>query len=141
LLAKTFQETLYQLVFTEQPVADYISETVNNIREGKLDAQLVYTKQLRKPLAEYTKSVPPHVKAAKQADEQNQSLGKQLQYQKRTAVRYVITTGGPQVPEYQTHPLDYDHYIEKQIRPIADSILPTIGESFDAMASQQIGLF
>ena len=141
LLAKMFQETLYQLVFTEQPVADYISETVNNIREGKLDAQLVYTKQLRKPLAEYTKSVPPHVKAAKQADEQNQSLSKQLQYQKRTAVRYVMTTGGPQVPEYQTHPLDYDHYIEKQIRPIADSILPTIGESFDAMASQQIGLF
>lgn len=140
-LAKTFQETLYKAIFAGEPVTEYINHIVNSIREGKYDQQLVYAKQLRKPLSEYTKSVPPHVKAARQGDENNQRLGRQLQYQKRTVIHYIMTTAGPQVPQYQTHPLDYDHYIEKQIQPIADSILPTIGESFDAMASQQIGLF
>lgn len=140
-LAKTFQEKLYRLIFAGETVADYISSTVTAIRDGKCDEHLVYTRQLRKPLSEYTKSVPPHVKAAFQGDENNRRSGKPLQYQKRTVIHYVMTTAGPQVTQYQTHPLDYDHYIEKQIRPIADSILPTIGESFDSMASQQIGLF
>ena len=52
-----------------------------------------------------------------------------------------MTTTGPQVVEYCRQPLDYDHYIEKQIRPIADSILPAIGGDFESLASQQLGLF
>ena len=52
-----------------------------------------------------------------------------------------MTTTGPQVVEYCSQPLDYDHYIEKQIRPIADSILPAIGGDFESLASQQLGLF
>lgn len=140
-LAKQFQETLYWKVFQDQPVDQYIRDILATVRAGECDEDLVYTKRLRKPLRQYTKSMPPHVKAAQLADELNAKAGKPLQYQQRTRVRYVITTQGPQPLEYQSAPLDYDHYIEKQIRPIADSLLPTVGMTFDALDNQQLGLF
>lgn len=140
-LAKDFQRELYERVFSDAPVKDYVTQVISDVRAGLYDNQLIYTKQLRKPLREYTKTAPPHVKAARHADEQNTKSGKTLQYQKRTSIQYVMTTIGPQVPEYRSHPLDYDHYIEKQIRPIADSIMPAIGNDFDMLVSQQLGLF
>lgn len=140
-LAKDFQQQLYQRVFNGESVDDYITQLVSDVKTGCYDSELIYAKQLRKPLAEYTKSVPPHVKAARLADEQNASLGKPLQYQKRTSIQYVMTLNGPQTLDYQNCPLDYEHYIEKQIRPIAESILPFIKQDFDALISAQLGLF
>jgi len=140
-LAKDFQLELYTRIFNDQPVDDYVMTIISGIKQGEFDDGLVYTKQLRKPLKEYTKTAPPHVKAARHADEENARIGKPLRYQKRTKIRYVMTTTGPQVVEYCSQPLDYDHYIEKQIRPIADSILPAIGGDFESLASQQLELF
>ena len=140
-LAKDFQLELYTRIFNDQPVDDYVMTIISGIKQGEFDDGLVYTKQLRKPLKEYTKTAPPHVKAARHADEENARTGKPLRYQKRTKIRYVMTTTGPQVVEYCSQPLDYDHYIEKQIRPIADSILPAIGGDFESLASQQLELF
>ena len=37
--------------------------------------------------------------------------------------------------------LDYNHYIEKQIRPIAESILPLIGIDFSDIVDDQLMLF
>ncbi|MDC8832335.1 DNA polymerase II [Alteromonas gilva] len=140
-LAKDFQQALYEKIFSDTPVNDYVTQIITGIKSGQFDHQLIYTKQIRKPLREYTKTAPPHVKAARHADEQNRKYGKPLQYQKRTSIHYVMTTIGPQVPEYRSHPLDYDHYIDKQIRPIADSILPAIGKHFETLVNQQLGLF
>lgn len=140
-LAKDFQMELYTRIFNDQPVDDYVMRIISGIKQGEFDEGLIYTKQLRKPLKEYTKTAPPHVKAARHADEENARSGKPLRYQKRTKIRYVMTTTGPQVVEYCRQPLDYDHYIEKQIRPIADSILPAIGGDFESLAGQQLGLF
>lgn len=53
----------------------------------------------------------------------------------------MITLSGPQPLEYQNAPLDYEHYIERQIRPVAEGILPFVGENFDTLISQQMGLF
>lgn len=50
---------------------------------GELDAQLVYRKRLRRPLHEYQRNVPPHVRAARLADEQNLKQGRPAQYQNR----------------------------------------------------------
>ena len=36
---------------------------------------------------------------------------------------------------------NYDHYIEKQLTPIADTILNAIGSSMEAVAGQQQDLF
>jgi DNA polymerase-2 len=57
-------------------------------------------------------------------------------------VEYVITKRGP-VPIELTHgDLDYQHYIDKQLKPIADSVLGLLGESFDSIIkSPQLNFF
>jgi|TARA_Y100000294_G_scaffold94830_1_gene88251 DNA polymerase-2 len=140
-LAKTFQYELYKKVFTGQPVEDYINSTIAAIKSGEMDHALVYKKRLRKPLSSYTKSLPPHVKAARLADEYYKEQGLPLRYQFNTTIAYVITVQGPQTAETATAPLQYDHYIEKQIQPIADSILPLIGLNFETIANDQLSLF
>ncbi|WP_102796376.1 DNA polymerase II [Bowmanella denitrificans] len=140
-LAREFQHELYRRVFAGEDVAGYIRGIIDDTRSGKLDTQLVYRKRLRRPLARYIKNVPPHARAARLADEQNHALGKPLQYQHKGWVSYVISTDGPQPVEYQRSPIDYDHYVEKQLRPVAEGILPFVGLNFDDLASSQMGLF
>jgi DNA polymerase II len=41
----------------------------------------------------------------------------------------------------QTAPLDYNHYIEAQLRPVADAVLELSGRSFDAIVMGQQELF
>lgn len=140
-LSHTFQRELYQRVFTHQPVESYVRDFVEKTQNGEFDADLVYRKRLRRRLSEYQKNVPPQVKAARMADEINQQLGRQLQYQNRGVIEYVITLAGPQPKEYQSDPIDYDHYIDKQLKPVADAILPFIGLQFDDLTKPQLGLF
>ena len=139
-MAKDFQFTLYNLVFHDQDVRDYISNTIHELKEGKLDEKLVYRKRLRRKLEQYTKNIPPHVKAARNADEKNKALNKPLQYQYKGWIAYVITLDGPQTIDYQSSMIDYEHYIEKQIRPIAEGILPFINLSFDELTQPQMKL-
>ncbi|MBD3586302.1 DNA polymerase II [Salinimonas sp. HHU 13199] len=140
-LAKVFQETLYLNVFTEQPVIPFIKQTLTEIRTGKRDAELVYKKRLRKPLTEYTRSRPPHVKAALLLQSQKKPTEKSENTFRATAIHYVITLEGPQPIDHVTSPLDYEHYIEKQIQPIADSILPYVDLSFEQITADQMDLF
>ena len=140
-LAKGFQLTLYKMVFAEQNVHNYLLQIIEDTRSGKLDEQLVYRKRIRRRLDLYVKNVPPHVKAARLADQQNAALGKTLRYQHKGWISYVITVNGPQPIEYLSSQIDYEHYVDKQIKPIAEGILPFINLSFADMTSQQMGLF
>tara|TARA_R110001632_G_scaffold1501_2_gene6673 strand:- start:50225 stop:52585 length:2361 start_codon:yes stop_codon:yes gene_type:complete len=140
-MAKAFQLVLYQRVFADKDVKSYIREVVAQTRNGELDEQLVYHKRIRRPLSQYVKNIPPHVKAARLADEHNAQRNKPLRYQHKGQIAYVITLNGAQPIEYQSSALDYEHYIDKQIRPIAESILPFIGLSFSDITSAQLGLF
>ena len=140
-LAKAFQLELYRRVFANEDVQTYLQSVIADTRSGQLDDQLVYRKRIRRRLEQYVKNVPPHVKAARLADEQNLALGKPLRYQYKGTIDYVITLNGPQPIEYHTSGLDYEHYVEKQIRPIAEGILPFIGLSFAQITSEQMGLF
>jgi len=140
-LAKEFQLKLYAMVFAGQNVQDYVLKIIRDTRLGKLDEQLIYRKRIRRRLDLYVKNVPPHVKAARLADQQNQALGKTLKYQHKSWISYVMTINGPQPIEYLSSQIDYDHYVEKQIKPIAEGILPFIDLSFENMTSQQMGLF
>lgn len=74
-LAQQFQQTLYLRIFRNEPYQDYVRETIASLMAGELDAQLVYRKRLRRPLAEYQRNVPPHVRAARLADEENVRRG------------------------------------------------------------------
>jgi DNA polymerase-2 len=129
------------MVFGEQNVNAYLLQIIEDARSGKLDEQLVYHKRIRRKLELYVKNVPPHVKAARLADQQNKLLGKKLRYQHKSWISYVITINGPEPVEYLTSQIDYEHYVDKQIKPIAEGILPFIGLSFEDITSQQMGLF
>ena len=47
-----------------------------------------------------------------------------------TTISYVITEEGPEPIQKLKHKIDYDHYIKKQIEPIANQILSLIKKEF-----------
>ncbi|MGG6100490.1 DNA polymerase II [Pantoea allii] len=140
-LAQQFQQALYSRIFHRQPWEEYVRTTVAQLLAGELDDQLIYKKRLRRPLNEYERNVPPHVRAARLADEQNRKLGRPLQYQTGGRIRYVIATSGPEPVEARTTPLDYDHYVTKQLQPVAEGILPFVEGDFATLITGQLGLF
>ncbi len=140
-LAKELQNEIYNRVFHDQNPCDLISALVAELKAGQRDHQLVYSKRLRRSLDDYVKNVPPHVRAARLADEINRQQGKPLKYQRKGRIAYVMTSNGPEPVEYQQSPIDYQHYIDKQVQPIADAILPFVGLSFSAIVDDQMQLF
>ncbi|WP_429233170.1 DNA polymerase II [Aeromonas salmonicida] len=141
MLAKQFQTRLYELVFHDEDPSGYVRTMVDETRAGLHDDLLIYRKRLRQKLEEYQKNVPPHVRAARLADEENLRRGQPQRYQHRGTISYLMTLNGPEPLEYRRSAIDYEHYIDKQIRPIADAILPFIGESFERICGQQLDLF
>ncbi|MDC5707568.1 DNA polymerase II [Vibrio europaeus] len=140
-LAQEFQQTLYSMVFHGENPSDYIRGFVEQTKAGDFDDKLVYQKRLRRKLHEYQKNIPPQVRAARMADEINGQLGRPLQYQNKGRIEYVITTSGPEPKEYQKSAIDYQHYIDKQLKPVAEAILPFIGLDFATLSEPQLGLF
>lgn len=140
-LAREFQQALYERIFKGEPFEQWLRDYVARTLAGELDDKLVLRKRLRRPLAEYERNVPPHVRAARLADEANARLGRPLQYQRGGWIDYVISTAGPDPLEARRAPLDYSHYLERQLRPVAEAILPFVGVRFDALIDGQLGLF
>jgi DNA polymerase-2 len=118
--AGDFQKELLMKVFKRQEVDVFIKSYVKEVLSGKLDKKLVYRKSIRKELDEYTKTTPPHVKAARKLDSIESNI-----------IEYFITTDGPEPIQKLKHKLDYEHYIDKQIKPIANQVLGLFGKSFD----------
>lgn len=139
-LAQIFQKELYSRIFHRLPYREFILEYVQAIRLGRYDDRLVYRKRLRRKLSDYQRNVPPHVRAARQADEYNLKLQRPQQYQNGGWISYIITQAGPEPLEIVTARPDYEHYIAKQIKPIADAILPFLQDDFDAISTGQITL-
>ena len=54
-----------------------------------------------------------------------------------------MTRAGPEPAGTRRAELDYDHYVEKQIRPVAEAILPWLGLDWDALLGRprQMRLF
>jgi len=139
-LSKEFQQALYKLVFNNEPVDDYIKLVVNELKQGFYDDKLIYTKKIRRKLTDYV-NTPPHIKAALIANDALAGQGFKQKYQHRSTIQYVITLDGVQPLEFKSSKLDYDFYVEKQLKPIADDILPFIDKSFESIAGIQMGLF
>jgi DNA polymerase II len=119
-LAKQVQRELYQRLFTGQRVDSYLAEVVRRVRDGTCDDALVYRKNLRKSAGDYTATTPPHVAAARKSTQPPEKL-----------IRYVITTAGAEPLDNVQHPLDREHYIDKQIKPVAEPVLTTLGLDFE----------
>jgi DNA polymerase-2 len=140
-LAQEFQQVLYARIFKGEPYQDYVRDYASRTASGEFDALLVYRKRLRRPLEDYQRNVPPHVRAARIADEFNRIHGRPLQYQKGGWIRYVMTVAGPEPLEAQRSLIDYDHYLTRQLQPVADAILPFVSDDFATLTSRQQTLF
>lgn len=140
-LARDFQQELYERIFNNQPYAEFIRDTVTTLKSGQLDDKLNYRKRLRQKLTEYTKNIPPHARAAIKAEEIFKKNRQPSRYQNKGWIEYVITVNGPETLECQSSRLDYQHYIDKQLIPVADSILSILNDSMEALLDQQIQLF
>jgi len=140
-LARQFQQELYRLIFHRQPHQAYIRDYVRRTLGGELDELLVYRKRLRRRLDDYERNVPPHVRAARLADDYNDRLGRPRQYQRGGWISYVISVNGPEPLEVRQAPIDYDHYVTRQLQPVADAILPFVNDDFSTLVGGQMGLF
>ena len=132
-LARELQKELYRRIFFDEPWEDYLRETVADLYAGKLDHKLVYRKRLRRKLEDYTKNVPPHVQAARK-------LGRAERH-----IEYLITLQGPEplalFNQSASLKPDYEHYIDKQLAPVADGILHFLEKRFEDVIGRQGSLF
>ena len=131
--AKNIQYELFDRIFHDQEVVEWIKRVVADLRNHVYDLDLIYQKRLRKSPKDYIKVVPPHVRAALMLGTEAHGLKE---------IRYVMTQRGP-VPLALPHQdLDYTHYIEKQLKPIVDAVLQFSGQRFnDITGGRQLQLF
>ena len=130
-LAKDVQRELYARLFAGEPVDGYLADTVAALRRGELDDKLVYRKGLRKRPAAYTASTPPHVAAARKSRQPSR------------VVSYLITVAGPEPLDALEHAPDREHYVDKQVRAVAEPVLAALGLDFDRVVGddEQLTLF
>ncbi|MBJ7549409.1 DNA polymerase II [Marinomonas ostreistagni] len=142
-LAKRFQVELFEHLFFDKDLNQYVSSFVAELLEGRYDSELVYTKQLTRPLSKYTKTQPPHVRAARMIDEQRAQQGLPPEYDRgRKRVQYVYTLSGvlPFLDEQALDSLDYQHYIDKQVLPIAEGVFQMLNLEVTDILTPQFNL-
>ncbi|ACE83473.1 DNA polymerase II [Cellvibrio japonicus] len=142
-LAKQFQADLYRKVFDGEDYVEYVRTATTAVLAGERDDDLIYRKRLRRQLHEYQKNVPPHVQAARKYV---QWTGERLR--RGDWISYVMTINGPEpLGTYEVDwslrqsPVDYQHYIDKQLTPVADSILHFLNKSLNELVDHQLSLF
>lgn len=131
-LARRIQRELFERVFSDQPVAEWLQGIREALSRGELDEELIYRKRLRQSASEYV-AAPPHVRAAQQLEEEE---GLEVD-----EIRYFMTVRGPEPVSMKKSPIDYAHYLEKQLGPACDVVLPFLGTDFMRIAGHQMSLF
>ena len=137
-LAHEVQRELYRRLFADEPVEEYLRAVIGEVIAGRRDRQLVYHKALRKEAGTYRARAPHVVAARKQAAVRpGEPAGL------RGTVDYVITVEGPEPAAGRHHRIDYEHYIERQIRPVAEPVLAISRRDFGEVRrnERQLELF
>ena len=96
----------------------------------------MYRKRLRRKLVDYERNIPPHVRAARLCEERELNVPHRGSW-----VEYVMTHSGAEPAAKRLAELDYQHYVDRQLEPVADGILGFVGTSFRTLVDQQIDLF
>jgi DNA polymerase-2 len=136
-LARRVQLELLRRAFADEPFETWLKEVARDLQAGRLDEELVYRKRLRRDLDSYAKGhgrgAPPHVQAARLVESEGESA--------QGEIEYVMTARGSEPLEKRSAPIDYRHYLEKQLAPACDVLLPFLGTSFEKIAGLQTTLF
>ncbi|MGL4578579.1 MAG: DNA polymerase II [Shewanella xiamenensis] len=134
-LARKVQAELYERMFNQRDISGYLAGVISELQSGKRDAELVFSKRMRRNLEEYTAKSSPHVKVARQLCE----LTGKVSYGKRGAqIDYVITVNGPEPVSHRSSIIDYQYYVDKQICPIAEPIFSIMKLNYTDMVSKQL---
>lgn len=136
-LARRVQQELYFRLFSKLDVVCFLRGVIDDLKLGKLDDELIFTKRLRRDIKDYTAKSSPHVKAAQKMC---QSTGDEQYARKGTKVEYLITLNGAEPVKFQKSPIDYDYYISRQLLPISDPVLTILKVKFESIASNQLSL-
>lgn len=127
-LATRLQEGVLTRLFTDKDPLPFINDLVERLHAGELDRELIYTKRIRKgSLDRYTVGAP-HIQAARKAGAEAGDT-----------IHYLVTHSGPEpmLPgDDMPRGIDYEHYIERVLRPVADSILREVGSSFGSAVGE-----
>jgi DNA polymerase-2 len=134
-LAREAQRELLHRVFAGRAWEAWLLGLRRQVLSGALDEQLIYRKRLRRDVGDYA-SVPPHVRAAKLLADAEPGDDAPA-----TDVEYLMTVQGPQPVAHRTAPIDYAHYLEKQLAPAVDVVLGQLGTSYERVAGEQLELF
>ena len=140
-LAREFQQELYRKIFMDEPYESFIKESVENVSSGLCDDKLVLRKRIRRKLSDYQKNIPPHVRAARIAEEIRASRGLSSMFGSGGWVEYLMTVNGAEPKAYMSSRIDYQFYIDRQLAPIADAILSFKSTSLAELTDRQLGLF
>lgn len=124
-VAREFQKELLTMIFDREDVAEFVRDKIKEVKSGKIDGKLIYRKSIRKNLDEYVKITPSHVKAARKLDSIDGNV-----------IEYYMTVDGPEPIQKLVHSIDYAHYIEKQIKPIAKTIIESMDLDFDEIINE-----
>jgi len=140
-LAREFQTELYRRIFVNEPVEDFVKETVTAVVDGAMDDKLVLRKRLRRKLEQYQKSIPPHVIAARKAELIREQRGLPPLFNDGGWVEYYMTVNGPEPRQYRESAIDYQFYVDKQLTPVANAILVFQDSSLELITDRQLDLF
>ena len=129
-LAKEFQVQLVTQIFNgkkNEEIKQFILNEITSLKSKVYDSKLVYLKKITKPLNEYIKTTPPHVKAAREIDNFSGRV-----------VKYVMTLKGPKhisLFNIKTMEYDYEHYVDKQLKGVSSEMLSILGIDFDEVVN------
>ena len=130
--ARDTQTILLKMIFSSETASNiesWLQSKVTQLKAGELDDQLIYRKRLSKHPDSYTSTTPPHVKAARLLDKVPR------------VIFYYMTKDGPQPRQNCTSPLDYQHYIDKQLEPIVRTLAQHYDFSWQKAILNQQTLF
>ncbi|MNF24290.1 DNA polymerase II [compost metagenome] len=64
-----------------------------------------------------------------------------MSYPRGGWISNVVTLVGPEPLENRQSPIDYDHDVTRQLKPVADAILPFVHSDFQRLLDGQMQLF
>ncbi|MFO0676264.1 MAG: DNA polymerase II [Polyangiaceae bacterium] len=135
-LARRVQSELFRRAFEGEPFDVWLRDVVRDLHAGLLDDELVFEKRIRREgRGEASgRGLMPHMAALRKLEGAEGPAP-------RSEIAYVMTVRGAEPVRHRTSPLDYGHYVERQLAPVCDVLLPFLGTSFVRVAGLQTSLF
>lgn len=134
MIARRFQYELLDRFLRQKDLEEYIKSFVADLKAGKFHHELAMKKRLSKDSDEYLKVTPPHVNAARLLEKERGI--------KVFQVEFVMTKRGAIPIQLPHEDVDYEYYLEKQLKPLADGVLIFLGKKFDDfIQGEQLSLF